>query len=218
MSRVFAWWTVLLMIWGLTSCTGDRSETINERYLKTSKYQSFKLQAEAEIQQNLRRHRQLGGYVRQFSNCSNVRLFSGDFTITRQQIDTLKTSSAPSNTTCAITSTLNEVRFRLSVIGKTELSDLKVLWLILDLQAAYEDYQLLAVTFRKKVMIDFGAIGVFKRNLSEQLMSKVQVLQRGDHIDILSTTERTIKHPIEQNYSVQQNYRIGPDGIVKQLQ
>jgi len=207
-----------MIVIALNSCSLDGSDTINDRYLNTEQYQSFKSQADAEIQQNLRRHKELREYIGQLTNCSAVRQFPATFTITRQHIDTLKTISVPSDSTCIINSTLNEVRFQITVIGKTELRDLRILWLLLDLRSAYEDYQLLTATFREKSMIDFDAIGIFKRNLSERLMSKVHVRRRGDHIDIFNTTERMIKHPIEQNYSVEQNYRIGADGIVKQLQ
>ena len=219
MTKISVFWIIYPVIaFALISCSFDGSETINDRYLNTEQYQSFKSQADAEIQQNIRRHKELRGYVEQLTDCNNVRRLSGTFTITRQQIDSLKTIIASSDTVCAISSTLNDVRFGLTAIGKTEVSDLKVLWMILDLQAAYEDYQLLAATFKEETMIDFGAIGIFKRNLSERLMSNVHIRKRGDSIEILSTTERMIKHPIEQNYSVEQKYRIGADGIVKQLQ
>lgn len=199
-------WIFILCIMGAISCSNN-PKPLNQEYLESGQYTQFKKGLTEELKKNVELDESFEWSLQQFTGCE-TKHFSFPFELDLQKINTIQKSLSEK---C----TIQRKSQSLTLLGYHKLSNLLIRLILLDRETVYRDQEIIAVTFIDGELRSFRTVGVFQKNLSKQVTSKILLQNESNEILITTRTNRNILYPIEQNNTVLTEYKIDLKGGIR---
>lgn len=195
-------------------CNKESGEQeIGSEYLASEDYRQFEQQTNSEIEHKKEQLTGIADHLKNLSNCGIVNVLSFPFVIDQEDLTALQKQ----NSGCNFNSNNEEVHFTLSMLGKNTFQDIDLYWVLVDWESMHTDKELLAVTVSDDSLRSFKTVGIFKKNLSRDINTEAHAELTDPGVQITSVTIRKILYPIEQNNTVITEYRIDPQGTIREL-
>jgi hypothetical protein len=201
------WMLILAVAVSLFAC--KENKPLDKAYLESEEYAAFHKRAKNEIELKTRNEGSYKWNAHEFTDC-NVEMLSLPFEFNSQIVELLQKNISGH---CI----LEEKERSLKIIGETIFSNCQIRWILLNRQTAYRDQELVAVVFQGQELKSFKTLGVYKKNLSREALSRISVSKRAGKVRILSKTDRNIIYPIEQTNIITAEYEIDAQGVIRQL-
>lgn len=208
MENSFSLCIALAIVLSIAACSEQKS--VDQDYLRSQQYNEFKKRTMMEARRKGQKPLTLKAFLQQFRNCSNLPLKPLPVHFDGQDISELS-QAAPDS--CSFNTDLH--RFKL--IAETFTSNHILRWILLERKTAYRDQELVVSTFRDDELRSFKTVGIYKKNLSERVMSNIHVRPDNGNVRILTQTTRNIAYPIEQTNNIETMYDINKLGDISEL-
>lgn len=204
-SRIF----FSLLFLGIVACTENEQESLDQEYLESRQFETFQDEASEEKKYNEELDQSLEWHLQQFSDCE-VSHLSIPFELSYEKVGALIMDASEG---CIVESRSQ----RLKLLGETNKQNQKIRWVLLERETAYRDQEVMAVTFQDDELRSFKTVGIFRKNPSEKISSKIQARSQADEVRIISLTSRDIFYPIEQTNKITTEYRVSASGNIREL-
>lgn len=209
MKNSFSLFIAFAIVIAITSCS--EQTIIDEQYLRSQQYTEFQNRAVHEAQQKIRKPLSLESFLQQFKNCAQLPIRPLPTHFNAQQVSKLSKAVLDS---CSIETDFQHIK----LLAKSYTPNHTLRWILLDHKTTYRNQELVVSVFRDDQLRSFKTVGVYKKNLSENVTSKIHVRSDDDGVRILTETIRNILYPIEQVNTIESRYEINKMGDISELQ
>ncbi|MGM0547067.1 MAG: hypothetical protein ACQEST_10125 [Bacteroidota bacterium] len=201
---------LLVVSVGISSCSDDNDETVNQEYLESEEYSSFKEDAQRESDKRSEEPETLSEDLQRLSDCSSVATLSLPFSTDG---DDLEERSEEISDDCRLE---NGVR-TISLLGNYPLGEINLQLVLLEHQTVYRDDELIAVTFAGNELRSFQTVAIYQKNPAREISTQLSMQQGDNGIQINTETTRNIQYPIDQNNTIETVYEVDTKGGIHEL-
>jgi|GEM_PF-5894110 len=196
----------------ILACSDNHSETINEQYLKSSRYTAFKKSAHQEKKRRAKREKSVQDGLRLLPQCKQPNELSLPFQINEENLSRLLKNSG-----CNALEVNQLKNSPLKLIGKSHFRDADIYFVLNDNDILSTNRQLVAVTFRENHLFDKKVIGLYKKSITKRVSTDVSVSIDGEILKVVSKMNRNIEYPIKQENTVSAQYEIDGRGHIREI-
>lgn len=189
-----------------------REQQIGQEYLDSEDYNRFQEKSRQEIIQKENRLQGISEHLQQVPQCSTDEL-PFPIVINHNAFGDLQEHYSD----CNLNTNNDDSEFVLKILGANRLQDIDLYWVLVEWGSLYTDQELLAVTVQNDTLLNFKTVGVFQKNLAEDILTETRGKLQDGRVRILSVTNRKIIYPIEQNNTEITEYVIDPQGTIREL-
>lgn len=203
---------VLLPILLMIGCNDNHSGTINERYIKSDRYTTFKKSVDQEKIERDQRAKSLQAGLRLLPQCKRPYELSLPFKIDEKNLSRLLKSSS-----CDVFDEKLSKNIPLKLIGKSHFREADIYFVLIDNDLLSTNRRLVAVTFRDDRLYNKKVIGLYKRSVAQTISTDVSVGIDGEILKVVSKMDRNIEYPIKQKNTVSTQYEIDGRGHIREI-
>lgn len=195
---------------GMISCSEEEAETVDQEYLDSEEYSSFKENADKEINERSQESKTLSEDLQKISTCSSVETLSlpltADGNSLAEQLENISDE-------CRLE---NEIR-TITLLGNHSMPEVNLQLVLLERQTVYRDDELIAVTVDGEELRSFQTVGIYQKNPTREITTELTLQQNGSGIRINTVTSRNIQYPIDQENSIETVYEVDAKGGIREL-
>ncbi|MCW9707162.1 hypothetical protein [Fodinibius salsisoli] len=189
------------------SCSAEvDTATIGQQYLNSKEFRQFNKQANQEQLQSVKENRSLLQRLSTLGHCDHSNTSDPPFSLAASTIGERDLSAQGMS---------SGEGYELNLIACLSFREIEAQWIVLTNSSIYLDKELLLATIHRNRLVDYRVVGIYRQNLSEDISTHVGVKRTPDHIVILSSMDRAIQYPFEQNNSIQAEYHVDSKGSIE---
>lgn len=200
---------VLLVFTFFVSCSEDEKHTVDQQYLDSEEYTSFKENADSEIQTSQNDSENIGEDLVAITECTSAQTFVTPVSFEWVDIEELRGQVANCEKKSESTT--------ITMFAQQKWSNQVLRWYILERQSAYRDAEVIVATFDGNRLRSFMSVGFFEKIPARTVSTTISVNQRDDMLYIRSETNRNIKYPLDQENTIITDYEIDANGGINEL-
>lgn len=207
-NKFFYLFIILAVSVSSISCSKEKEQKVDERYLDSQEYSAFKKNTDQELKKSSNSENLADDLV-EISDCSSVSNLEPSFSLDWDVLKELKTKADPCN--------LGEEGQRLTLVGEQSLQPQTVRWFLLENQSAYRNAEVIVATFNNEQLRSFTTVGMYEKIPAHNIRTNITVNSKGNTMLIRSETIRNIKYPVEQKNTITAEYTINAKGRINEL-
>lgn len=195
----------------INTCAEEKnSPLVDQKYLQSNDYRSFKQKFRQEAVQKENQKRSLLAHLRELGNCKEVKPAALPLEINRKEVSAFLEAS-PEHCEQFVTS--EELGFEIQLLREIRLKNYSLKLVLLKDESVYLNWQLLAVVFQNGKMGAYKRIGVFQKDPSKDIDTEILVLKKDKNLLIKSEIIRKIMYPIKQENTTVMQLVVSSKGI-----
>lgn len=202
--------SMIMVSVAVLSCSEEEEQTVDQEYLDSQEYSSFKDDANTEIKENAEASKTLSQDLQKVAECTTAEQLSIPLSTNEDDLAEWLQSASKE---CQLE---NEVR-TITLLGSKKITDVNMQLVLFERQTVYTDDELIAVTYNGDELLSFTTVGIYQKNPTREITSDVRFEKDGDGILITSVTNRKIKYPIDQENRIETLYKVDGNGGIEEL-
>ena len=198
----------LWLIFGLLvfSCSDP---PVDRQYLKSKDYSQFNQKQQSEYATRISSYQSLKKYLATFQQCGTGAPRSLPLQVDADLLQDVKHE-------CTEISNVFKTDFETKIVGHSRSGDILIRWLLLKKkQTVYQDWEFLAATYKDEKLLSFQTLGTFRKNLSDDISTKIKITEEAAQIRITAYTNRGIQYPIKQENIIKFVFLINAEGMIE---
>lgn len=181
---------------------------VDESYLDSENFSEFSDHQQQEYADQIKSYESLQQYLAAYSECPMDKEWKFPL-----QLDVNKVREDGDE--CAEIASKYDKIYTTRNIGYSGFGDVTIRWLALQKQSVYENYELLAATYRADSLVGYQTLGVIRENLSEDISTRIEADFRDPFVDIKSYKKRGMKYPFKYDNVIETTFRIDSSGLIR---
>ncbi|MEL7834821.1 hypothetical protein [Fodinibius sp. Rm-B-1B1-1] len=208
LQKVINVFTVGLFALLTISCSGEQDQTVDQQYLDSQEYNSFKKDTDQEIERSANKGMNIGQQLQTLSTCESTAQITSPATFGWDEMqDYIK------GTECQ----QDQEGSRIIFFGKQQWQNHFLGWFLIEYQSAYRDAEIVVATFHGGQLRSFQTVGVFEKVPAREISTIISISEKNGALYIKSETNRNIKYPLKQENTIVVEYRIDDSGGISEL-
>lgn len=207
-SKFFYLFILLGTVVSFISCSEEQDQEIDQQYLDSQEYSSFKENTDWEIKKNSNSENLAADLVK-ISDCNPTHTLETPFLLDWDMLEELNAKADQCN--------IEQEGQQLTLLAEQSLYQQTIRWYLLEPQSAYRDAEVIVATFNDNKLRSFTIVGMYEKIPAHNIQTKIRVNRKGNTMAIRSETIRDIKYPLEQKNTITANYEINASGGINEL-
>lgn len=192
-----------------SSCTENKNRTVDQQYLDSQEYSSFKENADSEIQSSQNDSENIGEDLVAIAECTPVQTFAIPVSFEWNDIEEHRRQSSDCEK--------KSESITITLFGQQEWSNMVLRWYLLERQSAYRDAEVIVATFDGNKLRSFRSVGLFEKIPARSVSTTITVNERNNVLFIRSETNRDIEYPLDQENIIVTEFEVDADGGINEL-